>query len=111
MNNYALVLNAGSSSLKFCVFQQPEHNGWRMECKGQVEGFGTAARFLVKSGEGEVWVDRRPRREVRDGREALSVLASWLTSKYPAREWLQWDIAWFTAAPGSPVRPLSRPVS
>ena len=82
MNNYALVLNAGSSSLKFCVFQQPEHDGWSMACKGQVESYGAAARIWAKSGEGDVLIDRHPRREVRDGREALSVLASWLTSRY-----------------------------
>ena len=27
MADYALVLNAGSSSLKFCVDQRPEDNG------------------------------------------------------------------------------------
>lgn len=82
MNNYALVLNAGSSSLKFCVFCQPGHNGWRLECRGQVEGFGALPRIFVKSGEDKVLLDRRPRGEVRDGRDALNVVAAWLKSKY-----------------------------
>ena len=31
MDTYALVLNAGSSSLKFCVFHNPEARTWRLE--------------------------------------------------------------------------------
>ena len=45
MDDYALVLNAGSSSLKFCVFQRPAGEAWRLEARGQIEGIGTAPRF------------------------------------------------------------------
>ena len=31
MDDYALVLNAGSSSLKFCVYRRPEAENWRLE--------------------------------------------------------------------------------
>ena len=41
MNDYAVVLNAGSSSLKFCVFCRPEADAWRLEARGQIEGIGT----------------------------------------------------------------------
>lgn len=82
MNNYILILNAGSSSLKFSVFCQPGHSGWRLECGGQVEGLGAAPRLWAKSGEGDVLIDRRPRGEVRNGRDALNVLAAWLKSSY-----------------------------
>ena len=34
MDDYALVLNAGSSSLKFCVFQRPKGKSWRLEARG-----------------------------------------------------------------------------
>ena len=34
MDDYALVLNAGSSSLKFCVYCRPARQGWRLECAG-----------------------------------------------------------------------------
>ena len=30
MEGYALVLNAGSSSLKFCVFQRGKTEGWQV---------------------------------------------------------------------------------
>ena len=53
MNDYALVLNAGSSSLKFCVFQRPKGKSWRLEARGQIEGIGTAARLSVKDENGE----------------------------------------------------------
>ena len=42
MDPFALVLNAGSSSLKFCLFQQPKGAAWRVEARGQIEGIGTA---------------------------------------------------------------------
>ena len=45
-NDYALVLNAGSSSLKFCVYQRPEAEAWQLEARGQIEGIGTAPRFI-----------------------------------------------------------------
>ena len=41
MDAYGLVLNAGSSSLKFCVYQIADAAAWRMEARGQIEGIGT----------------------------------------------------------------------
>jgi len=40
MDDYALVLNAGSSSLKFCVFQRPAGDSWHLAARGQIEGRG-----------------------------------------------------------------------
>lgn len=80
VDNYALVLNAGSSSLKFCVFQQPAVEGWRTELRGQIEGIGTSPRLVVKNASGEVLANRDV--AVRDGREAVDALARWLMSKY-----------------------------
>ena len=77
---YALVLNAGSSSLKFCLFQRPPSEGWRLEARGQIEGIGTAPRLSVKGGRGES-LDKRDV-SVRDGHEAVGVLAGWLRSRY-----------------------------
>ena len=53
MDDYALVLNAGSSSLKFCVFQRPPEQSWRLEARGQIEGIGTSPRLSVKDADGE----------------------------------------------------------
>jgi len=86
MNDYALVLNAGSSSLKFCVYRCLEAEAWNLASRGQIEGIGTSPRLLVKDGEGRILADRRPDSEVRDGREALNVLAAWLRSTYESAE-------------------------
>ena len=82
MDDFALVLNAGSSSLKFCVFQRPEGKGWRVEARGQLEGIGTAPRLAVKNGRGESVADERVDTWVRDVRDAVDVLAVWLRTHY-----------------------------
>src|SRR5262249_61218139 len=82
MDDYALVLNAGSSSLKFCVFQRPQGAAWRIESRGQIEGIGTSPRLTAKNDRGEKLVDDKLDPSVRDGRAAIDTLASWLRSKY-----------------------------
>src|SRR4051794_20334852 len=80
MTDYALVLNAGSSSLKFCVFAKPKWD-WRLESRGQIDGIGSSPRIYAKDGAGQVIVDRRPDK-VRNGRDALDELATWLKPMY-----------------------------
>ena len=80
MDDYALVLNAGSSSLKFCVFQRPVGEGWRLEARGQIEGIGTSPSLSVKDANGKSLAKEDV--AVRDGREAVGELAAWLRSKY-----------------------------
>src|SRR6185295_1769390 len=82
MNDYALVLNAGSSSLKFCVFQRPEGESWRLEARGQIEGIGVAPQLSAKSGEGQSLVDEKLSTSVSDVPKALDRLANWLRAKY-----------------------------
>ncbi|MCM3902664.1 MAG: acetate/propionate family kinase [Pyrinomonadaceae bacterium] len=82
MDDYALVLNAGSSSLKFCVFQRPMAEGWRLEARGQIEGIGTSPRLSVKDGNGEILTKQDLDAGVRDGRDAVDALGTWLRSKY-----------------------------
>jgi len=82
MKDYALVLNAGSSSLKFCVYQRPEKEGWRLAARGQVEGVGSSPRIVAKNAEDRTLVDQSLDSNVRDGRDALNALRTWLTSTY-----------------------------
>jgi len=82
MEAYALVLNAGSSSLKFCVYHNPEAQRWRLEARGQIDGIGTAPRFTAKNEAGERIADSALEPSVRDGRTALDFLAEWLRSRY-----------------------------
>ena len=82
MDGYAVVLNAGSSSLKFCVYRKPEVEAWRLEARGQIEGIGTSPRLLAKNAQGEVLADDQLDRAVHDGRAALDALAAWLGSRF-----------------------------
>ena len=83
MNDYAVVLNAGSSSLKFCIYCRPQADAWRLEARGQIEGIGTAPRFSAKDGAGaRIADDQLGVDVVRDARTALDALATWLRTRY-----------------------------
>ena len=82
MDDYALVLNAGSSSLKFCIFQRPAEESWRLAARGQIEGIGTSPRLAVKDAGGAKLADEQLADSVRDGRDAIGALAAWLRSNY-----------------------------
>ena len=82
MDDYALVLNAGSSSLKFCVFCRPNGAPWRLEERGQIDGIGTAARLSARDGHGKVLAQNDVSLTVCDGRTAIDALATWLRSRY-----------------------------
>jgi acetate kinase len=82
MNDYALVLNAGSSSLKFCVYRRADGGAWSLAARGQIEGIGTAARFSAKDGDGNSLAALDLEGDVRDARTALDSLAKWLRSAF-----------------------------
>jgi acetate kinase len=88
MEDYALVLNAGSSSLKFCVFQRPQGERWRLGARGQIEGIGTSPRLSVKDADGAKLTDEKLTSSVRNGRDAIDVLAVWLKSTYAGSRFL-----------------------
>lgn len=58
MSEHVLVLNAGSSSLKFCVYRRPGEGAWRADTRGRVEGIGTAPRFKASDAEGRVLAEQ-----------------------------------------------------
>ena len=83
MDDYAVVLNAGSSSLKFSVYRRPEADRWRQEARGQIEGIGVTPRFSAKNGAGEKLADEALNKaSVHDGRTALNAVADWLRGQY-----------------------------
>jgi acetate kinase len=83
MDDYAIVINAGSSSLKFCIYQRPERGGWRLDSRGQIEGIGSSPRLRVSDGQGNGLADSPlDRHTVRDGSTALDAVAAWLRSQY-----------------------------
>jgi acetate kinase len=81
MHDYAVVLNAGSSSLKFCIYRAA-NEGLDLEARGQVEGIGSSPRFVAKNGAGDVLTDTKPGSAVRDAGTALQTLADWIRSVY-----------------------------
>jgi acetate kinase len=82
MLDYALVLNAGSSSLKFCVFMRPSNNDWQVAARGQIEGIGAAPRLSAKDAQGAVLANDSLDASVRDGHAAIDALASWLRYRW-----------------------------
>src|SRR5215211_3476387 len=83
MGDYVLVLNAGSSSLKFCVYRRWHSQLWEIDVRGQLDGLGTTPKFTAKREPGGgVVVDDRLTAAVRDTPSALEHLAGWLRSQY-----------------------------
>jgi acetate kinase len=83
MGDVALVINAGSSSLKFCVFSRAADDSWRLDARGQIEGIGSSPRFSAKDENGvRLLDDVLDRNTVHDARSALDAFASWIRSRY-----------------------------
>jgi acetate kinase len=82
MEDYAVIVNAGSSSLKFAVFVRPAAEAWRLEARGQIEGIGTSPRFSAKDSASQSIGDRQLDGTVKDGRTALGFVADWLRERY-----------------------------
>jgi acetate kinase len=80
MVDFELVLNAGSSSLKFSVYRA-DTGARALEARGQIDGIGTSARFTASDSAGNRLADDRLEGHV-DGRHALDVIAAWLRSRY-----------------------------
>jgi acetate kinase len=82
MDDYTLVLNAGSSSLKFCIYRRPPADAWRLEARGQIEGIGTAPRLSAKDSAGAALIEEELAATVCDGRSALDSLSVWIRSRF-----------------------------
>jgi acetate kinase len=77
-----LVLNAGSSSLKFSVFDAGDGAGLRPHARGQIEGIGTSPHFSARDGAGAKLDDEMLNASIRDARSALEFLAGWLRGRF-----------------------------
>ena len=82
MNDYTVVVNAGSSSLKFSVYRRAENDSWTLEARGQVEGIGTSPKFSAKDGADKAIGDVALDPTIRDARAALGFVANWLRDRY-----------------------------
>jgi acetate kinase len=82
MVHQILVLNAGSSSLKFGVYQRPKQSSLALVAQGQVEGIGTRPRLAARDDAGRTLVDQDLGADVVDVAKALDQLARWLRSRF-----------------------------
>jgi acetate kinase len=82
MNDAIVVLNAGSSSLKFSVFAQRDGN-FDLIARGQAEGLYTAPRFVAKDSAGKLLNERSWGEGVALGHQgALDHLVAFLRSEF-----------------------------
>ena len=73
-----LVLNAGSSSLKFQIFAMSP-TGLERQVKGQIDGIGVHPRFRAADAAGAALIDERPEAQaIPDLPAATRVLKDWL---------------------------------
>ncbi|HMW54832.1 MAG TPA: acetate kinase [Accumulibacter sp.] len=83
MEKVILVINAGSSSLKFSVFELQDTGEMRVRAVGQVEGLGTAPRLKAKDGKGQSIADECwPNSQVANHAQALQEIATLLRSRF-----------------------------
>ena len=74
-----LVVNAGSSSVKFQIFAVDGEGRLRRQIKGQMDGIGSRPRLRATDAGGEKLADRAyPIESIPGVTEALQVAASWL---------------------------------
>jgi acetate kinase len=79
MTETILVVNAGSSSIKFQLFAVGRGDGLERRMKGQVEGIGVRPRLLARGIKGETLVDEAwSAAQVRDVPAALDKLVTFL---------------------------------
>ena len=74
-----LVVNAGSSSLKFQLFENEPGPRVKRLLRGQLDGIGVRPRLRATKGDGAIAIDRMfSPEEVRDLPAAIQVTAEWL---------------------------------
>src|SRR4051794_17059828 len=82
MTDIILVINAGSSSLKFEVFEIRTDDALHSVMEGQVSGIGTRPRFAVRDVRGDSLIDETySAGEVADVEAAQDLLGGWLTER------------------------------
>lgn len=79
MSNAILTLNAGSSSIKFALFQTGAAPGLTRLLHGQIEGIGVAPHFIAQNQKGDLLTEKRwPTGEHQTHETLLSDLLDWI---------------------------------
>ena len=78
-----LVVNAGSSSLKFSLFRGDESDALQLAMHGQIDGLGTLPRLMAKDSAGRPLVERDfPVSEARQVKDAIVIASDWLGTQF-----------------------------
>ena len=86
MADTILVVNAGSSSIKFQLFAVSSHDGLERRFRGQIEGIGTRPRLLAKDVKGAILIDETlPVEDVRNVPAALDKVITFLRGQLNGR--------------------------
>jgi acetate kinase len=79
MRDTILVVNAGSSSIKFQLYEIAVDAALSRQLKGQLDGIGSRPKFRVRGAAGAVLIDETSSREaVPDVNVAMGRIAAWL---------------------------------
>jgi acetate kinase len=82
MSETILVVNAGSSSIKFQLFSVGANDQLQRRLKGQIEGIGVRPRIAAKGAKGDVLIDSTwPAAEVGDVPAALGKVVEFLRTE------------------------------
>jgi acetate kinase len=83
MSETILILNAGSSSIKFQLFATQGEEGLERRLKGEIEGIGTNPHLTAESKDGRSLVDKSwSAEELGDASAALDHVLDWLTQEF-----------------------------
>jgi acetate kinase len=78
-----LVVNAGSSSLKFSLFRASTADDLQLAAHGQIDGIGTRPRMTAKDGTGNKLVERDLAiTEAREVKDAIATAGAWLRAQF-----------------------------
>ncbi len=83
MSRILLVLNAGSSSIKFAGFGIGAEGGLEPAWRGELDGIGARPRFVARDASGAVLVAREvdSRTGALDHEEALATILAWIDAR------------------------------
>jgi acetate kinase len=82
VDEFALVLNSGSSSLKFAAFRTTAVGDWPVAARGNVEGIGRSPTMSARDGAGEAMPTPKLPGAVRDADAALEHVFAWLRTHF-----------------------------
>jgi acetate kinase len=84
-----LVINAGSSSVKFALYDAANGHALALDCKGQVEGIGATPHFQARDADNKPLADRGWKQDAPgDQLAALAFLLDWLRPRLDGRRLL-----------------------